>query len=76
MHTNERDISPILSPAVYIGGPQLRIDNRRQSVIRTTLHCSLALSHTISCHMPYDSLYFCLSNHINDAFMNLISLKL
>ena len=54
----------------------LRIDNSRQSIICATLHCFLALSHTISYHIPNDSLYFCLSNHTNDALINLISWKL
>ena len=47
----------------------LRIDNRRQSVICATLHCSLALIHTISYHIPKDSLYFSLSNHTNDVMI-------
>ena len=47
----------------------LRIDNRRQSAFRATLHYSLAQSCTISYHIPNDSLYFCLPYHINDIMI-------
>ena len=33
----------------------IRIDNRRQSLIRDTLHYTLALSFTIPYHIPNDS---------------------
>ena len=50
----------------------LRIDNRRQSTIRATLHSSLALSYTMSYDIPNGSLYFCLPNHINYVMIDLI----
>ena len=46
------------------------MDNRRHSIICATLHSSLALVHTISYHIPKDSIYFCLSNHISDIMIN------
>ena len=54
----------------------LRIDNSRQSAICATLLCSLSLINTISYHILNDSLYFCLSNHINNIMINLIFRKL
>ena len=54
----------------------LRIDNSRQSAICATLHCSLSLIYTISFHIPNDSLYFCLSNHVSNIMINLIFRKL
>ena len=61
-----------LNMAGDVGGQRLRIDNRRESVIRATLHCSLSVISTISYHIPNDSLYFCLSNHINDMMIDII----
>ena len=55
---------------------ELRIDNSRQSVICATLHCSLSPISTISYHISNDSLYFCLSNHINNIMINIIFRKL
>ena len=63
-------------PNFKYDGDILRIDNRRQSVIRATLHCSPSLIHTISYHIPNDSLYFCLSYHVNDVMIDLIFRKL
>ena len=54
----------------------LRIDNRRQSVIRATLHYSLAMRCIASYHIPNDSLYFCLSNHVNEDMVYFIFRKL
>ena len=54
----------------------LRIDNTRQSVICTTLHYSLVMCCRASYYIPNESLYFCLSNHINEIMIRLISRKL
>ena len=43
----------------------LRIDNRRQGVLRATLLLSAAILSTISYYMPNCSLSFSLSNHID-----------
>ena len=47
----------------------LRIDNRRQSVIRATLHYSVTTSYTVFYHIPNDSSYFCLSDQIKDIMI-------
>ena len=47
----------------------LRIDNRRQSVIRPTLHYSVATSYTVFYHIPNDSSYFCLSDQTKDVLI-------
>ena len=51
---------------------ELRIDNRRQSVIRATSHYSLLIRCIVLCHISNDSLYFCVSSHINDVMVNFI----
>ena len=50
----------------------LRIDNRRQSTICASLHCSLTLFCTLPYDIPNDSLYFCLPDHINYVMIYLI----
>ena len=50
----------------------LRIDNRRQSVILLALHYSLAKYCRESYYIPNETLYFCLSNHINEITITLI----
>ena len=45
---------------------ELRIDNRRQSAILATLHFSLAMCCRESYYISNESLYFCLSNYINE----------
>ena len=70
------EISKHRSPVLTLRKTTLRIDNRRQSVIRATLHCSPSLIHTISYHIPNDCLYFCLSYHVNDVMIDLIFRKL
>ena len=52
-----------------IGIFDLRIDNRRQSIIRATSHYSLLIRCIVSCHISNDSLYFCVSSHINDVMI-------
>ena len=52
-----------------------RIDNRRQSVILLTLHYSLAMYYIESDYVPNESLYFCLSNPINEIIITLIFQK-
>ena len=54
----------------------LMIDNRRQSVICATLYYSLIMCFRVSYYVPNDSLYFSLSNHINDTMVNFILWKL
>ena len=54
----------------------LRIDNRRQSVICATLHFSLVMCYRVSYYIPNDSLYFSLSNHIDDTMVHFIFWKL
>ena len=54
----------------------LRIDNTRQSVICTTLHYSVVMCCRASYYIPNESLYFCLSNHINEIMIKLIFQKL
>ena len=54
---------------------QLRIDNRRQSVILLAWHYSLAMYYRESYYTPNESLYFCLSNHINEITITLIFQK-
>ena len=51
---------------------ELRIDNRRQSVIRATFHYSLVIKCRVLCHISNDSLYFCVSSHINHVMIDFI----
>ena len=55
--------------------PLLRIDNRRQSITLLALHYSLAMYYIESYYIPNESLYFCLSNPINEIIITLIFQK-
>ena len=54
----------------------LRRDNTRQSVVCTTLLYSLVMCCRAPYYIPNESLYFCLSNHINEIMIKLIFWKL
>ena len=71
------------SPQDNNGAFHLRIDNRRQSVIRATLHYSVATYHSVGLFylIPNNSSYFCLSDHtkvvmITPFFSEIVNLKL
>ena len=64
------------SAVVEVTGP----DNSRHSIIHMVLHFSVANLSTISYYIPKDSLYFSLSNNVNDEkfpyiFQKLLSLQ-
>ena len=50
-------------------------------MIRATLHYFLVMCCRVSCHIPNDTFYFCLSSHTNDVmitfiFLGIVNLKL
>ena len=51
-------------------------DEQQQSVIRATQAHSLVVLCKMSYHIPQDSLYICLSNHIKEVIITLIFKKL
>ena len=54
----------------------LRIDNRRQSVIRGILLSSLPISCTLTCYICNNRSYFSLSDHIIYKIIGLVSRKI